>query len=139
MAQELRRVAHGAGSFPAVVLVHPASPEQGDAHFASAWPEVAAIADPHLAIYAAVGRDEGRWWDIVGPPAWGAAARAVLGGYVGGVPKGSVKAMSGLYLVAGGGVVWSHVPESSGDHPDFSQLPAELDRALAGLAPRVGP
>lgn len=102
-----------------MVLVHQGSVEEGDAFFGSRWPDVAAIADPELAVYGAFDLGAGRLGQWLGFRAILASLRALLRGNFTGRPIGDVKVMPGAFLVAGGRIVWRHDYAHSGERPDW--------------------
>ena len=114
--------------FPRVALVHMGSVAEGDRFFADRWPDVAAIADPDLALYAAFGLGRGSLGEVLGPRAVLAAGRALLRGNLVGKPVGDVKVMPGAFLIAGRDIVWSHDYRHSGERPDWGAAA----RAAAG-------
>lgn len=105
-----------------MVLCHPGTVEAGDAFFAERWPEVPAIADPELRLYAAFGLKRGTLMQVVGPRAILAGGRALLKGNLPGKPSGDVMAMPGAFLIKGDQIVWSHDARHSGENPDWKSV-----------------
>jgi hypothetical protein len=119
----LRRARELDRTFPTIVFVHPSTPEDGEAHFAERWPEVASIADPKHALYTAFGLGRGTLLQVLGPRVWLAGLRAVGRGNGVGRVKGDPLLMSGAFLVRAGFVVWGHHSAHSGDIVDPATVP----------------
>lgn len=94
--------------FPRLVLVHPATSEEGEAFFAERYPEAIAVADPGHALYRAFGLRRGNAWQLFGPRIWFAAARSLLSGHGGAAPIGDYRVLGGRYVVKDGAVAWGH-------------------------------
>ena len=130
MLADLRR-ARGEGlELPRVVLVHPHANEVGDETLDEAWPEVTAIADEDLALYAAFDLVK-RPADLIGKglvPMMFAGIRATLKGHRNEGP--SSKPGPGMYLVNEGRIVWEKPFPHFGYRPDLKTLPWTLRDAL---------
>lgn len=125
--EELRARAGGPG-FPEPLLVHPGSPEEGEAFFASRWPEARAVSDPEGGLYEAFGIGRGSARQLVGPRALAAWLKAVLSGHGFGKPAGDPRRMSGWFLVHDRRIVWSHVHEHAGAPRRWGELEASCAR-----------
>jgi len=125
MVAELRRAAQQ-NNYPRVVLVHQATPEEGDRFLEPRWPDVPAIADPEGRFYDGFGRTKARLRELVGPAPVFASFRAMARGHLPGRPIGDPTRRPGVFLVRGDRILGSHAFRHSGDHPDFATLPQGL-------------
>ena len=120
------------GGYPAVVLVHSASPEEGEAFFAKRWPGALALSDPQKHLYAAFGLQRGRLGQFAGPRAVWAALKGLVGGHGVGKPQGDPLMMSGRFLIHERSIVWRDLHDHAGAGTDdrgmlevYAQLPAK--------------
>jgi hypothetical protein len=112
------------------VLVHPHSIDEGNVTLDESWPEVTAIADEDLTLYAAFGLVK-KASDMIGVeliPMMFAAVRATLKGHRN--VKPSSKPAPGMYLARGGQVIWEKPFPHFGYRPDLEALPWTLRDAL---------
>lgn len=115
---------------PPILLVHLASPEQGERFFAARWKEARAVSDPQGLLYRAFGLGRGRFGQLFGPAVLLAGIANLRHGI--GLPAGDPLVMSGWFLVdADGRIRFADRHAHAGsEHP----WPALL--AAAGGAPR---
>ena len=125
MIKELRDVAIADPGYPPVVFFYQGSLEEGADFFVKTWPEARAVSDTSLYFYRAFGLQRGKFMQVMGPGAAVCSLRAAGKGYLPGTPVGDPWQMPGMFLVAGGRVLWQHDFAHIGDHPDFRALPAQ--------------
>lgn len=99
----LRRETESERPFPRVLFVHQGEVEQAEEFFGKFWPDAAAIADPDLHLYRALGVEKGRWIQFAKPGYWGSILRAASHGL--GKPHGDVMRNPGAFLVHDGRIV----------------------------------
>lgn len=119
-----------ADGFPAVLFIHRASVEAGDAFFSARAPEARAISDPDGDLFAAFGLQRGRLLELLGPRALWAALRALIGGNFVGRPTGNETQMPGAFLVRGRQILLAHRARHAGHHPDLDRI-RDLSKELA--------
>jgi hypothetical protein len=125
----LRRSSEG-DDFPPSVVIHPASPEQGERFFAERWPEARAVSDPTKRLFAAFDLRRGSFTQLFGLRSFAAAARAFRFGV--GKPAGDTLMLSGWFLLERDGtLVWSQPHDYAGEEPDVEGL---LEAARAARA-----
>lgn len=132
---DLRQVVRTTADHPPVLCFHPAPVEAGETFFGDKWPEVRAVADQELQVYAAFGLARGKWSKITGLRTVMHGLRALRRGYFPGRPVGSVRAMAGMFLVRGKEILWQLPFAENGHHPDM-HCAVEAARALQSEPPR---
>lgn len=105
--------------------------EEGETFFDGLWPEARAVSDPDTELYATFGLERGGVGQLFGPSVWVRGVGALLEGHGIGRPVGDPLMMPGTFLVDGGRVIWSHVAEHAGDHPDYEDVPRILAEGAA--------
>lgn len=124
------------------MFIHQGSVADGDEFFERFWPEARAVSDPQRAIYDAFGVGKGSVGQLMGLRSLSSAMRAWRKGYRQGRAVGDVRVLSGVFAVrrasssgslVRGEVVWQHIYDHAGDHPDFAVLArfGESDRATS--------
>ena len=96
---------------------------RADAFLADFWPDLPAIADPGLELYATFGLERAPARALLSPRYLLAATRSVLRAGMG-RPHGDVMRNPGAFLLRRGQVVWQHAFRHFGDHPDPAQIVA---------------
>lgn len=134
MVSDLRTLATTQDGYPNILFVYMGSVVEGEAFFATAWPEARAVSDPTKQLYSAFGLERGSVGQVFGPGVMACSLRAAGKGHVVGKPVGDPWQMPGLFLVQGPDVLWSHDFAHIGDHPDFTIMP-KLAADLAVAAP----
>ncbi|MBK8797331.1 MAG: hypothetical protein IPM07_13700 [Anaerolineales bacterium] len=134
MVKDFRTLSASMADYPPLLFVYMGSVEEGEAFFASAWPEARAVSDPAKQLYAAFDLKRGSIGEVFGPEVIACGLRAGAKGHLIGKPVGDPWQMPGLFLVQGPDVLWSHDFAHIGDHPDFTVMP-QLVADLSAPAP----
>ncbi len=122
--QDLRQVAGSDPNYPPILFFYQGSVSDGEAFFRKLWPQATAVADLPRTFYNAFGIQRGGLKEMFGPEVIACGFRAVSKGHFIGAPVGDPWIMPGLFLVKGETIFWRHDFRHTGDHPDFSQIPA---------------
>lgn len=105
-----------------MIFVYPGPAQDGPPFFAKHWPGALAIADPEGTLAAAFGVPRGRFRQLFGFRAIGAALRALARGYGIGKPSGDVLRMPGIVVIDGTAVAREIPFEHIGERPDLKAL-----------------
>lgn len=108
-------------SFPPVVAVHMATPENEQAFFERYWPEVRTVADPTRTLYEGFGLERATKKELMNPRYGLAAILSILKVGMGKPQKDSAR-KPGAFLVSGGEVKWSHPFRHFGDLPQKENI-----------------
>jgi hypothetical protein len=98
------------------------TPEECRAFFDKFDPEASAVSDPDAFFYDAFGLHQASASSFLAPGVFTAGLRAVMKGNLVGKPVGEVKQMPGEFLVHDAAIVWKHIAEHIGDHPDLREV-----------------
>jgi len=112
-----------AGASLAVISLGPA---ERAAHLFAGPEAPKVLMDPQQQAYQAYGLGRGGLWELVGPPVWLTALKALLRGRVG-RPAGDVRQLAGAFLVDRRGILrYVHRAAHSADFPDHEAILAHL-------------
>ena len=108
--------------FPATLLVHQGTPEQGAKFLTNRWPEARAVSDPEKRLYRAFGLGRGTASQLFGLPVWRKALQASRHGVGVALPVGDPFVLAGSFVVQGNQVLASDRAEHAGSVPDLEGL-----------------
>jgi hypothetical protein len=118
--EELRQRAADPAT-PPILLVHLASPEEGERFFAARWPEARAVSDREQRLYRGFGLGRGRFGQLFGPATLLAGITHLRHGI--GRPIGDPLVMSGWFLVdRSGRLVWADRHAHAGSSHPWPEL-----------------
>lgn len=129
----MRKLSSSLPQFPDILFVHQGNVKEGEAFFQRFWPEARAVSDNSKTLFTAFGLVRGGVKELFGPKAFLSGIRATLNGSYGGKPTGDVRLMPGAFLVQSEQIVWEHNYRHIGDHPNFAQLPALIEKRRSGV------
>jgi hypothetical protein len=110
------------------LFVYPADLAEGEEFFNEFWPEARAVSDPEGRLFAALGISRASLRQIFGPSVWRELGRARQRGYRGSRIIGNPWLLPGLFLVRNREIVWRFIYSNIGDHPDFDEVLAQIQR-----------
>ncbi len=115
--------------YPRILFFHLGSPKEGNQFLEAEWAEARAVSDPEAGFYDAFSFGRGRIGQIIGFAALRSGFQAWRKGHRLGKPVGDTRRMSGVVAIRDRQLIWRHEYRHGGDHPDFANIPAELERA----------
>ena len=124
MVADLRKASDSAADYPPILFFFQGTATEGRAFLRRDWPEVAAISDPPLYFYDALGVGRASFLQAIGPKVlFSARRRALEKGHEFGPRSGDIWRMPGVFIVEGARILWRFEPHHAADHPDFGAIP----------------
>lgn len=117
-------------AYPAILFVHLGTIEDGVAFFSDRYPEARAVADGNADLYRAFGLRQVTSSQAIKPGLLFCTVRAIAHGNLPGLPNADPLQMPGVFYVHGDRILWRHDYSHSGDSPNWSRLPAELQQTM---------
>lgn len=124
LLQQQRQAIEAAGT--RIVLVHMMPDDEAAEMFGGyGLDDVARISDPERKLYEAFELKRGGVSQVMGPRVWWQGFKTtILKGHLPGAPGGDVFQLPGAFLVKEGELLRAFRPDTSAEHPDYTELAA---------------